>query len=130
MGIFRSKDQPDDVELELTMSMVRDHPDQPWDRYVISRLPDFMVEDLSLELPNAFGDWDWSLLSMVIPIDDIRDNPEYPWDKSVMHFNEEFTLEDRKSLHLPHATGRWVKFSSPAHIPWEYDEDDLNDLLL
>lgn len=57
------------IAMFLPMDVVRANPDLPWMRRVLSKNPEFTVEDLSLELPHAIGDWDYSNLVAHLPLE-------------------------------------------------------------
>lgn len=86
---------------------VRQCPNLSWDRDLISKLDDITIDDVvNLQLPNAFGKWNWSYLSLTIDMSEITKHLDLPWSRYDMSSNNTINIKHLK-IRYPKANGKW-----------------------
>ncbi len=93
-----------------SIDFIMENPLLPYDMQGLSKNIDPSVIGVALGLPNATGEWDWSIASYNHLPSTIIDHPHLPWDREMMSENEE-QMDEVMRLDqeggLPNATGEW-----------------------
>jgi hypothetical protein len=64
------------------------HTDESWNRETLSMNRHINLEVIHTPMPNAVGDWDWSMISERVDIHDVLMHPNEPWSKMFLTYNE------------------------------------------
>lgn len=114
------------LSIKTSMSQVIDNSHLPWRKEYLSKNKNINSIVLKMDLPNATGEWNWTIISKIIDMKEVRSN-SLPWCKNGLSYNEGITMADIEDIDSNNWRLRHLSKNIPIeeirhnnHIRWQW----------